>query len=128
MKETKYWILHFIAGFLLLFIAGFHFLYTHIGELIFKVEDNISKEMSQQRDAKLTFMIFFIVLLGIGLYHGLYGLKNILFELIPCENFQKLIAILIVLIGLSLFIFGTYSAIIAHNNAIKTKVEVTYAK
>lgn len=128
MKETKYWTFHIFAGILLLFALGFHFLYTHMGQLFFNESDNISKELSQGRDAKTSFLVFFVILLGLGLYHGLYGLKNILFEIFSSSSVQKVLLVLILIIGLTLFFFGSYSSYIAHQNAIKGKTEVSYAK
>ncbi len=128
MKETKYWTFHILTGIALIFFLGFHFLYTHIGGLIFKESDNISRELSQARDAKVSFMIFFIVLLGLGLYHGLYGLKNILFEIFPGKSIQKAIAIVIIILGVCLFIFGSYSSHLAHKNVAIQKTEVGYVK
>jgi succinate dehydrogenase hydrophobic anchor subunit len=128
MKETKFWTFHIFAGILLLFVLGFHFLYTHIGQLFFNESDNISKELSQARDAKTSFLVFFIILLGLGLYHGLYGLKNILFEIFSSKAVQRVIVIFILIIGVALFFFGSYSSYIAHKNAAATKTEVSYAK
>lgn len=128
MKETKYWTLHIFAGVLLLFFLGFHFLYTHIGQLLFNESDNISRELSQGRDAKMYFLFFFIILLGLGLFHGLYGLKNILFEIFSSTNVQRIILVIILIVGLALFFFGSYSSYIAHQNAVKGKTEVSYVK
>lgn len=128
MKETKYWTFHIFAGIALIFAAGFHFLYTHIGNLIFKEPDNISKELSQARDAKMSFLIFFIILLGLGLYHGLYGLKNILFEIFSNKTVQKIVTILIIVLGICLFLFGSYSSYLAHKNVTALKTEVGYVR
>lgn len=128
MKETKYWTFHLLAGIALIFLLGFHFLYTHLGGLIFKESDNISRELSQARDAKVSFLIFFIVLLGLALYHGLYGLKNILFEIFLSKSVQKTIAILLIILGVCLFIFGSYSSYLAHKNVAIQKTEVGYAR
>jgi succinate dehydrogenase hydrophobic anchor subunit len=117
MKETKYWTGHIFAGAALLFLLGFHFLYTHIGSLLFGVEDNITEKISQGRDARTGFLVFFVVLLGLGLYHGLYGLKNIIFELVSCRNCQRIISALLVIMGLFLFAFGSYSSFLAHQKA-----------
>jgi succinate dehydrogenase hydrophobic anchor subunit len=116
MKETKYWTGHIFAGAALLFLLGFHFLYTHIG-FLFGVEDNITEQLSKSRDAQTGYLAFFIILLGLGLYHGLYGLKNILFEVISCKNCQRAISILLVLFGIALFAFGSYSSFIANQKA-----------
>jgi len=116
MKETKYWTGHIFAGVALLLLLGFHFAYTHIA-FLFGTEDNITESLSKGRDARPAFLAFFIVLLGLGLYHGLYGLKNILSEVVTCDKCRKIIAALLTIAGILLFAFGSYSSFVAHKNA-----------
>lgn len=124
MKETKYWTGHILAGAALLFLLGFHFIYTHIA-FLFGTEDNITEGLSKGRDAQPVFLVFFIALLGLGLYHGLYGLKNILSELISSEGCRKAVAILLTVVGILLFAFGSYSSFVAHKNAAGMKNTVS---
>lgn len=124
MKETKYWTGHIFAGAALLVLLGFHFIYTHIA-FLFGTEDNITEGLSKSRDAQPVYLVFFIMLLGLGLYHGLYGLKNILSELITCEGCRKKLAILLTIVGILLFAFGSYSSFVAHRNAAAAKGTVS---
>jgi succinate dehydrogenase hydrophobic anchor subunit len=123
MRETKFWTWHMFAGLAILLLLGFHMAYTHIGTFIYGVDDNISMEMSQSRDALVIFPIFFIVMLGAALYHGLYGLRTILFELCPHPPAQRIMSAFLLLLGIGLFGLGTYSAVRAHNNASVTRVD-----
>ena len=127
MHETKFWTWHLFAGVLILVLLGGHMVYTHMGELTgFMREhdsDGISIENSQARDAKAFFPAFFILLLGIALYHGLYGLRTILFELCPHPGAQKIMSALLLVLGLGLFGLGSFAAVKAHKNASVKGVE-----
>jgi succinate dehydrogenase / fumarate reductase membrane anchor subunit len=115
-----------LAGVIILVLLGGHMVYTHMGELTgFMVsdtaKDGISMENSQARDAKAWFPVYFIVLLGLALYHGLYGLRTILFELSLKPALEMAITALLVLVGLGLFALGTWAAIAAHGAALAAR-------
>ena len=117
MRETKLWTWHMVAGVVILLLLGFHMAYTHVGTLLTGNADNISKELSQQRDANPLFPAFFILMLGVALYHGLYGLRGILLELCPHPPAQRAMAVALLVLGLSLFALGSFAAMKAHRRA-----------
>ena len=117
MRETKLWTLFLLAGVVILFLLGFHMLYTHAGTVLFGVEDNLAKGISQGRDASPVYTTFFIVMLAAGLFHGLYGLRVILFELGLKPFAEKAVSTVCCLLGVGLFCLGTFAAIKAHGNA-----------
>lgn len=123
MRETKFWTWHMFAGVAILCLLGFHMAYTHIGTLLYGVEDNITRELSQARDANVLFPVFFILMLGIALYHGLYGLRTILFELCPHPPAQRLMGTGLLLLGIALFCLGSFAAVKAHKNAASSAAE-----
>ena len=51
-----------------------------------------------------------LVLLGAALFHGLYGFRNIVFELNPADGLKKAINAVLTLGGLGLFGFGAWAA------------------
>jgi succinate dehydrogenase / fumarate reductase membrane anchor subunit len=116
------------AGLAILLLLGFHMAYTHIGTLLYGVEDNISFDMSQARDANPIFPVFFILMLGIALYHGLYGLRTILFELCPHPGAQKTMTAFLLVLGLALFGLGSFAAVKAHKNASIMRVDLQAAQ
>jgi succinate dehydrogenase hydrophobic anchor subunit len=127
MRETRWWTWHMFAGILILVLLGGHMVYTHMGELTGfmrtdKTSDGISMQNSQARDAKTWFPAYFIVLLGVALYHGLYGLRTILFELCPHPGAQKTMSAFLLVLGLALFGLGFFAAVKAHKNASVTRV------
>jgi succinate dehydrogenase / fumarate reductase membrane anchor subunit len=60
------------------------------------------------------FTVSYILLLGVALYHGLYGLRTILFELTLSRVTEKVISAILLVLGLGLFGLGTWAAITVH--------------
>ncbi len=122
MRETKYWTWHMAAGVVILFLLGLHMLTMHVGGITHWFAPNggeaVSKENSLFRDGKLFFTWTYIILLGVALYHGLYGLRTILFELTLKPAVEKTVTFVLVILGLGLFGLGTWAAIVTHSIAI----------
>jgi succinate dehydrogenase / fumarate reductase membrane anchor subunit len=122
MRETKYWTWHMAAGVVILFLLGLHMLVMHMGGTthLFAPEggEAISKVNSLFRDGKLFFTVTYVLLLGVALYHGLYGLRTILFELTLKPAAEKAITFVFVVLGLGLFGLGTWAALAVHAIAI----------
>ena len=66
------------------------------------------------RDGSLFFTVTYILLLGVALYHGLYGLRTILFELTLKPALEKAVTFVLLVVGLGLFGLGTWAAFAAH--------------
>ena len=119
---TKYWTWHMAAGVALLVLLGLHMLIMHMGGSLHlfapRAGDAVSIENSQWRDSKICFAISYILMLAVGLYHGLYGLRTILLELTLKPAFEKAITTLLVLVGLGLFGLGSWAAWGAHAVAL----------
>jgi succinate dehydrogenase / fumarate reductase membrane anchor subunit len=119
---TKYWTWHMAAGVVLLFLLGLHMLVMHMGGSVHLFAphgaDAVSMENSQWRDSKICFAISYILLLGVGLYHGLYGLRTILLELTLKPALAKAVTAALVIVGLGLFGLGSWAAWAAHTVAL----------
>jgi succinate dehydrogenase/fumarate reductase cytochrome b subunit len=125
MGETKLWTWHLIAGVVILVLLGLHMLTMHVGELtgLFVVNRAVEPSApinSMARDSQLSFCVGYILLLGVALYHGLYGLRNILLELTLPQGAEKVLTAFLVIIGLGLFSLGTWAAIASHAIALTT--------
>ncbi|MDD5544634.1 MAG: hypothetical protein PHX83_15820 [Acidobacteriia bacterium] len=122
MRETKYWTWHMTAGVVILFLLGLHMLIMHVGGVSTSFApysgEATSKANSLFRDSKLFFTVTYIFLLGIALYHGLYGLRTILFELTLKPVVEKSITFVLTITGLGLFVLGTWAAIATHAIAL----------
>ena len=124
MRETKYWTWHMAAGVVILLLLGLHMLIMHTGGITDWFSPNpgesISKENSLWRDGQLFFTVTYIILLGIALFHGLYGLRTILFELSLKPAAEKAVSALLLIVGLGLFILGTWAAIAVRAVALRS--------
>jgi len=122
MRETKYWTWHMAAGVVILFLLGLHMLIMHLGGATHLFApfagESVSKDNSLFRDGRLFFTITYILLLGVALYHGLYGLRTILFELTLKPAAEKALSVFLLVVGLGLFGLGTWAAIAVHAIAI----------
>ena len=122
MHETKYWTWHMAAGVVILFLLGLHMLTMHLGGImpLFAPHggEAISRENSLFRDGTLFFTVTYILLLGVALYHGLYGLRTILFELTLKPATEKAITLVLLVAGLGLFGVGAWAAVAVHAIAI----------
>ena len=122
MRETKYWTWHMAAGVVILFLLGLHMLIMHMGGITQLYAPHggeaISKANSLFRDGQLFFTVTYILLLGVALYHGLYGLRTILFELTLRPSTEKSVSVVLVILGLAFFGLGAWAAIAAHTAAL----------
>ena len=118
MRETKYWTWHMAAGVVILFLLGLHMLIMHLGGITHLFApfagEAVSKANSLFRDGRLFFAVTYILLLGVALYHGLYGLRTILFELTLKPAVEKAITFVLLVVGVGLFGLGTWAAVAAH--------------
>jgi succinate dehydrogenase / fumarate reductase membrane anchor subunit len=124
MRETKYWTWHMAAGVVILFLLGLHMLIMHLGGLTHlfvqnPVQPAISKANSLARDGNLFFTVTYVLLLGAALYHGLYGLRTILFELTLKPAVEKAVSAFLLILGLGLFGLGAWAAIVVHAAAVR---------
>jgi len=53
-------------------------------------------------------VVLYIALLAVGLYHGLYGLRGIVLELTPSTRTKHIITWGFITIGIAVFIWGVY--------------------
>ena len=122
MNGTKYWTWHMAAGVVLVFLLGLHMLIMHmVGTAHWFTpygSDPHSLQNSLFRDGKLFFTVTYILLLGVALYHGLYGLRTMLFELTLKPAVEKTITFVLLVAGLGLFGLGSWAAVAAHGIAL----------
>lgn len=111
-KNTTLWTLHLGAGLVLIVLLGLHMFGMHLNDILHLIEgDPISWESVAGRGVEILQAVFYILFLGFALYHGLYGLRNILLELNLSEGMAGFINKLLVVVGVLLFAFGTWAAI-----------------
>ncbi len=126
MRETRYWTWHMAAGVVIFVLLGLHMATMHAGGLTglfvsHPGEESVAQVNSQARDARALLTGGYILLLGIALYHGLYGLRTILFELSLRPGAEKAVSAVLLILGLGLFGLGTWAALAAHAAALAAR-------
>jgi succinate dehydrogenase / fumarate reductase membrane anchor subunit len=114
MRDQGLWTWHVIAGVVILVFLGLHMAVMHLDAVlgIFNPAGGhpIDWDNVVARGKSVFFMVTYVVLLGAALFHGLYGLRNIIFELNPPNGLKAAVSWLIVLAGVGLFCVGTWAA------------------
>lgn len=122
MNGTKYWTWHMSAGVVLVLLLGLHMLIMHLAGTAQWFApyggEPTALHNSLFRDGKLFFTITYVLLLGVALYHGLYGLRTMLFELTLKPAMEKAVTLVLLVVGLGLFALGTWAAVTAHGLAL----------
>jgi len=114
MRDQKLWTWHLAAGVIILLLLGLHMAIMHLDALlgIFIPAGGHSIDWGNvaARSQSLFFGVTYVLLLGTALFHGFYGLRNILFELNPAPPLQRSLSWVLILVGLGLFVLGTWAA------------------
>lgn len=122
MRQQRLWTWHIATGVLILILLGLHMAVMHLDSLlgIFNPAGGHPIDWANviARGQSLFFTVTYVLLLGAALFHGLYGLRNILFELNPTPPLQRSLTWFLLLVGLGLFVFGTWAAWAGHQVAI----------
>ncbi|HEY49669.1 MAG TPA: hypothetical protein G4O13_06450 [Dehalococcoidia bacterium] len=102
MRETKLKILQYITGIALFFFVGTHLIISHLGS-----EEVTEWTSVADRAANSGWLVFYIILLLFGLYHGIHGLRTIILEALPRLSVKSL-DFTLVIIGLAIFGYALY--------------------
>lgn len=116
IRDAKLWTWHVLAGLVIFVFLGLHMLIMHLDDVVRIAFLNpagghpIDWANVVARGKLIFFPITYTVLLGAALFHGLYGLKNILFELNLGQGCKRVVEVALLLLGLGLFVYGTWAA------------------
>lgn len=117
MRDQKLWTWHLAAGVVILFLLGLHMTVMHLNVTLPLKGLNpagghpVDWANVVARGKSALFMVSYVMLLGAALFHGLYGLRNILFELDPAGWLKRTISAVLLVGGIGLFVVGTWAAI-----------------
>lgn len=117
MRDRALWTLHIAAAAVILVLLGLHMGVMHLdiasGTLGAEGSHPVdwASVVVRMRMALLT--ISYVGLLAAALYHGLYGLRNILLELNPRAGVRTAINWALSVAGFALFAFGAWAALAA---------------
>jgi succinate dehydrogenase hydrophobic anchor subunit len=112
-RESTLWTWHLIAGAVIFVLLGLHMFIMHLSGLTgAEGQDVLSYSSVMERSRDIAFVVIYVLLLGVALYHGLYGLRKIVLELTLPEGAERVITVLVVLVGVGLFAIGSYATIV----------------
>ena len=114
MRDQRLWTWHLIAGLVILPLLGLHMGIMHLDALlgIFNPAGGHAVDWANvaARAQSLGFAASYILLLGAALFHGFYGLRNILFETGLSSRARAVVGRSLASLGIALFILGTWAA------------------
>jgi succinate dehydrogenase hydrophobic anchor subunit len=115
MRESKLWFWHILSAAAILILLGAHIGVMHLSAVAKALGigsgDPLQSAEVFRRSRQLLFLITYMLLLGSGLFHGLYGFRSMLLELSFSKKPEKIIGGLCALAGVALFIYGSYVAV-----------------
>lgn len=118
MRDRTLWTWHVFAGVVILVFLGLHMTIMHLNGTFPTFNNPFGGEAESWRNVaarmkSVFFAITYVVMLGAALFHGLYGLRNILLELNPGGGLRRSINVALSVLGLALFAFGAWVAVAA---------------
>jgi succinate dehydrogenase hydrophobic anchor subunit len=122
-NNTRLWTWHIFSGLIILVLLGMHMVGMHLNDVLHLESFNPAGENPiawanvVARAREIGTVVVYILLLATALYHGFYGLRNILLELSPSEIMTGFINKFLLVAGIVLFVFGSWAAIASFNLA-----------
>lgn len=121
MRDQKLWTWHLAAGVMIFLLLGLHMAVMHLDAAlgIFNPAGGHPIDWANvaARAESVFFTVTYVLLLATALFHGFYGLRNVLFELNPVRPLQRSLSWALIIVGLGLFVLGTWAAWISFRNA-----------
>lgn len=118
MRETRYWTWNIAAALVILVLLGLHLVIMHLDGtlalLLPALQEPLAWPNVLARAGSAFFASTYILLLAAALYHGFYGLRTMLCEVIANPVTQRRIGVGFWLAGGGLFLLGTYALIAMH--------------
>ena len=115
MKDQGLWTWHVAAGVVILVFLGLHMGVMHLEAVLglpFSPAGGHPIDWANvvARAKSVVFAVTYVVLLGAALFHGLYGARNVLFELGPGPAVKRTVNGVFLVAGLGLFVLGAWAA------------------
>jgi succinate dehydrogenase hydrophobic anchor subunit len=114
VRDQRLWTWHIGAGAVILVLLGLHMTIMHLDAIVRVFNPDPAEPVAWAnvvaRGKSAFFLVTYVLLLGSALFHGLYGLRNIVFELNPGASTKKALSGLLLVAGVVLFVVGTWAA------------------
>ncbi len=115
IRDQGLWFWHVAAGIAILILAGMHMGIMHLDATLGIGNPAgghpIDWANVVARGKSAVFLLSYVLLLGAALFHGLYGLRNMLYEVVGGSGLRAAINVVLVLTGLVFFVVGTWAAV-----------------
>ncbi len=123
MRDRSLWTWHLVAGLVILVFLGLHMVIMHLDATLHVGNPGPGAAVDwanvAARMKSMFFAVTYVVLLGAALFHGLYGFRNVLFELNPGGGLRRLVDAGFTLAGVALFVFGAWVALASPGVAMR---------
>ncbi len=119
MRNTYLWLAQLVTGILIAVTLGIHMVWMHLDTILSALGVDVSEPTSWasviQRSRDVIWVVLYIVLLAVVLYHALYGLRNVIFESTQSRRIRLVVTWSILAFGILAFAWGSYVPIILLN-------------
>lgn len=110
--NTYLWLAQLVTGGLIVVFGGTHMVLLHMDNVLgffgVAVNEPVSWASMADRAVQGFWLAFYIVFLGLVVYHALNGLRGIILELNPPARLERAITGFIVLLGVAALVLGIY--------------------
>ena len=112
MRESKLWFIFILAAIILIIVTSLH-LMTFSSLVGTGYSEALDFGSVIVRSSDVFYLGLYIVLLGAALYHGMYGVRRILLELLTGTTKHTLISYGCLIVGIVAFTYGSYVTILS---------------
>ena len=132
MQESRLWFWHVVSGMFLLALLGLHTIVMHFDTILAWLGlyspaawEAASKPVGalnyahgvMPRMQSLSMTVVYVLLAIFGLYHGVYGLRSILWELKVPRAVKRVAGTVLAVVCVGLIAYGVMTVIQGHINA-----------
>jgi succinate dehydrogenase / fumarate reductase membrane anchor subunit len=114
MRESRLWLFFLLAALLIAVTLTIHMAVLHLDHIL-GVDDTLGYGTVVERGRGMFYAVVYTVLLGAALYHGLYGLRTILFELNLSRGLERTISWAFLIFGIFMFVYGFWAIRVAYS-------------
>ena len=113
LRESTKWYLFLLAGLVLLITLGIHYGVMHLGGLFGAPRsETLTFASVSARSGRIFYMTVYLILLAAALYHGLYGLRAVVYEISALPwGVRQAAGKAIAAAGFVFFIYGSWAII-----------------
>jgi succinate dehydrogenase / fumarate reductase membrane anchor subunit len=116
--KIKYWALNAVSALVLVVLLGIHMGLMHLPGLLGQINpawsDPLAWAQVSERGRSAVTTGGYVLLLGVALFHGLYGVHTMLTEFFGGERAERRIAAGCWIAGIALFVIGAISSVVFH--------------